>query len=119
MSSCSDYGKDLGDGFMYIHESNQASLICDGSSLEDYDIPCAVIDYDYNERFIVAFQDNNYACKRNLIDTRYNFWIIDKDNMTRYGPLDINRYFFLSDSLGVPDDFELTVGNIGIFPIGK
>lgn len=112
LTSCSDFNEYLGNDFTYAHESNEASFIFHRNRSLQLDIPCAVIDYEYNENFIVAFQDNNYACLPNDIQTRYNFWIIDKVHLIRYGPLDLNRYFFLSDSLCVPKNFQLIIRNI-------
>ena len=74
-----------------------------------------IIDYAYNERYIVAYQkfdpaslDNDTVWQRKEI--RYYqqmkkqkkiYWVIDKVKDTIYGPLDKSRYGCIVDSLRI------------------
>ena len=74
-----------------------------------------IIDYAYNERYIVAYQKFDPASLDNDTvwfgkDIKYyqqmklqgrTFWIIDKVKDTIYGPLDKSRYGCIVDSLRI------------------
>jgi len=112
LSACSpDTVIDLGSGFTYWDEGSHAASINYNMPAREIDIPCHVIDYDYNEDFIVAYQDNSYAakCIPNNYGNRYCLWIIDKKKLKRYGPLEINEYKHLADSLRLPGDLRLNI----------
>ncbi len=92
LSSCStsDYNNELGDGYLFVSESNALQFITGpndstGTGL----IPCTVEAFAYDDIHIIARQKNNPDCSLDDISKiSANYWIIDKKKKTSYGPLD-------------------------------
>lgn len=95
-------------GNNYIYDAEHQHII--GA----IDIPPVIINYKYNEKFIVAKQsptafDNiiydkmkyDYYLGR---DTIY-YWIIDKQTGKVWGPIDYNKYTLLLSKSNAPKDF--------------
>ena len=100
-----DY-EDLGAGYKYLPDSEKIS----GVSFE-MRIPPIVEEYKFDDRFIVAKEvlngrrpDWSYKLKSSDyylgFDSTY-YWIIDKNDTIRYGPMDYERFQNLCDSLNV------------------
>ena len=103
---------DLGNGYSYSEKS-----ICkqNEKGVDTLVLFPEIIDYAYNERYIVAYQkfdpaslDNDTVWQRKEI--RYYqqmkkqkkvYWVIDKVKDTIYGPLDKSRYGCIVDSLRI------------------
>ena len=103
---------DLGNGYSFcekgIYKQNEQGV-------DTLVLFPEIIDYAYNERYIVAYQkfdpaslDNDTVWQRKEI--RYYqqmkkqkkiYWVIDKVKDTIYGPLDKNRYGCIVDSLRI------------------
>lgn len=103
---------DLGNGYSYCAKS-----ICkqDEKGVDTLVLFPEIIDYAYNERYIVAHQNFDSAALDNDTvwfgkDIKYYqqmkkqkkiYWVIDKVKDTIYGPLDKNRYGCIVDSLKI------------------
>ncbi len=103
---------DLGNGYSYSEKS-----ICkqNEKGVDTLVIFPEIIDYAYNEQFIVAHQNFDSAALDNDTvwfgkDIKYyqqmklqgrTFWVIDKIKEKIYGPLDKNRYGSIVDSLKI------------------
>ncbi len=111
--SCShgDYW-DLGNGYSFCEKGIYKQNEQDVDTLVLFP---EIIDYAYNEQFIVAHQNFDSAAFDNDTvwfgkDIKYyqqmklqgrTFWIIDKIKEKIYGPLDKNRYGSIVDSLKI------------------
>ena len=103
---------DLGNGYSYCERS-----ICkqDEKGVDTLVLFPEIIDYAYNERYIVAYQKFDPASLDNDTvwfgkEIKYyqqmklqgrTFWIIDKIKEKIYGPLDKSRYGCIVDSLRI------------------
>ena len=101
---------DLGNGYSYCEKS-----ICkqDEKGVDTLVLFPEIIDYAYNERYIVAYQefdptsiDNDTVWLRKEIKyyqqmkkQKKIFWVIDKVKDRVYGPLNKSRYGSTVDSL--------------------
>ena len=113
VTSCShgDYW-DLGNGYYF---SEKGIYRQDEQGVDTLVLFPEIIDYAYNEQFIVAHQNFDSAALDNDTvwfgkDIKYyqqmklqgrTFWIIDKIKEKIYGPLDKSRYGCIVDSLRI------------------
>ena len=97
--------ENLGAGYEYIYDDRDIV----GMHNDGEDIPQVIEEYKFDERFIVARQvidgDPVYGYDDTIdyylgYDSTY-YWIIDKNDTTRYGPMDYGRFHNLCDSLNV------------------
>jgi hypothetical protein len=112
--SC-DYTVELSGNYYWIHESNDQQVIANHYHHEgDKFIPCTVIDYDYNNSFIIAAQKPQVNCFFDGLN--YNikyypdpieFWIISHKDSTIYGPLNLTDFLKKRNELGVPEKLKL------------
>ena len=112
ISGCHGDYWDLGNGYSYSERS-----ICkqNEKGVDTLVLFPEIIDYAYNERYIVAYQKFDPASLDNDTvwfgkDIKYyqqmklqgrTFWIIDKVKDSIYGPLDKSRYGCIVDSLRI------------------
>lgn len=103
---------DLGNGYSYCEKGIYKQ---DEQGVDTLVLFPEIIDYAYNEQFIVAHQNFDSAALDNDTvwygkDIKYyqqmklqgrTFWIIDKVKDTIYGPLDKSRYGCIVDSLRI------------------
>ena len=112
ISGCHGDYWDLGNGYSFcekgIYKQNEQGV-------DTLVLFPEIIDYAYNERYIVAYQKFDPALLDNDTvwfgkDIKYyqqmklqgrTFWIIDKVKDTIYGPLDKSRYGCIVDSLRI------------------
>jgi hypothetical protein len=82
-----DDSKDLGKGFYYVPDGNYSSIV--KSVREKYEgigeeiIPPKVIDYKFNEKFIIAKTVNVDGANDEI-----KYWIVDKSSSSKVYPLD-------------------------------
>ncbi|MBK8505332.1 MAG: DUF3997 domain-containing protein [Saprospiraceae bacterium] len=106
------------NGYQYVSEAKSykviyKSILRDGELFE-IKIPRTVLEYNYNDNFIVASQvviDSNELIREEekqvdeAVDIRY--WIIESKKDIIHGPLLLIEYEALSEKLGVPTDLTL------------
>lgn len=98
-SCTSDYTKDLGNGYFYRHEGYPLNdILCE--KVGGGQIPATVVDYAYNDKFIIAKQkpripqdsmyDKTYEYKNGA--NVFYYWLIVKEEHIVLGPLDIDSF---------------------------
>jgi hypothetical protein len=114
--SCTgDYIKRLSGGYIYGSAGRDINYIAKEEDRPgEKFIPCKIIDYDYDDNFIIAAQAANGFCTiRDNPDFYQNksiigFWVISNSYEGRvYGPMDLNEYLKTRKELGVPDNLKL------------
>jgi len=87
--SSSDYMDDLGDGYLFVSESNSNQFISGPNDTTGKGlIPCTVEAFAFNDNHIIAKQKNNPDCSNETISDILEYWIIDKKKKIVYGPID-------------------------------
>lgn len=121
-TSMSDYNVQLSGGYQLQSESGTDKIIiCKMYTEGDKYIPCNVVAYAYNNKFIIAKQQRTDKCFSGSLgydidygNTEYHYWIIchtdsNKDcNSQFYGPLSENDYLQQKQKLGVPDKLQFS-----------
>lgn len=112
--SCSDYGKNLGEGYFYRFEAKDLTdILCERSNSGE--IPANVIAYDYNHQYIIAKQkpklppDPLYSKEYvylNGSDSVY-YWLIIKKEHCVLGPMNLDEFKMAKAKYNVPDDLKL------------
>jgi hypothetical protein len=113
-NACSDYSKNLGDGYTYVHEGSGANCIFHEYPAKGGEIPPDVISYDYDKKFIIAKQKpNEFDCayEKGFIyslgrDTVY-YWLIIKKEQKVFGALDYDSFLQLKRKYNVPANLKL------------
>lgn len=91
ISSCStsDYTEELGEGYLFVSESNAVQFVTGpNDSTRTGIIPCTIEALDYDNDHIIARQKDNPNCDLNYTSKSISYWIIEKKRKTCYGPLD-------------------------------
>jgi hypothetical protein len=116
LQNCSsDYTENLGNDYFYRNEGGIIKdILC--KKANGGEIPATVIEYNYNNDFIIAKQkpklpqdplyDKTY--KYNLGENVLYYWLIDKENQIVYGPLNIEEFNKVKVKLKVPNELKLT-----------
>ena len=93
--SSSDYTDDLGEGYVFVSESNAHQIISGPNDTTWAGIvPCTVEAYEYDRTYIVVRQRRNLECsEEDFSKLQVAYWIIDKKKETVYGPLDSLSFF--------------------------
>lgn len=94
-SACGDSTRELSGGYYYYSESSTDQVIVShGWKAGDPYIPCNVVDYDWDDHYIIAKQIPVETCfwSKETMDSELPrkgeyFWIIDAKNKKFYGPL--------------------------------
>ncbi len=113
---CGDVEKELSGGYSYSLEGSTRFIGHPTQLTTGKIIPCEVIDYEYNDEFIIASQDPvSFAdCPRpyNREDAinsgnDINYWIADHRSDALLGPLSLEEYKEKRAELGIPEDLQL------------
>jgi hypothetical protein len=107
--SSSDYTTDLGDGYLFVSESNANQFITNSDNINGkIDIPCTVESVEYDDLFIIATNRSNPDCFGNDYSEKpISYWIIDKRRKLDLGPLDSLDYIELRNDLKISSDLLL------------
>lgn len=103
--SCSDYSEELSGNYVFVSESNSIQYI--RARKGDSRIKPTVINYAYNDDFIIAAQIDNNDDSYDLSGRNINFWIISNKTKIVYGPLSLNDYLKLRKQLLIPDAVKM------------
>lgn len=111
---CSDYTERLGSGYFFVKEGGSLNEIYCEKPFGGR-IPATVIDYDYNNDFIIAKQkpkipqsilyEKKYEYKYGL--NEYYYWLIIKDEYSVLGPYSISEFNEAKEVYGIPNTLEL------------
>lgn len=113
------YTEKLSGGYIFQSKGHDFNKIRKNIYIQgDKYIPSNVINYSYNDIFIIAAQEpNNYDLYlyNHVIDSNnfYNyqelieFWIISHEDSTIYGPMSLSNYIKKRKELSVPEDLKL------------
>ena len=113
VSSCSgrDYIESLPGGYQFISESNEQSFIYGKG---DEFIPCTVIDYVFDDNFILICQKPSEPCihtDATGLDVEnvdiIQFWIVDIREDKLLGPFILTEYLQKRNNIGVPERLTL------------
>ena len=95
----SDYSYNVANNYMLVRSSGHEIKVVpiDGWTNEDEIIPAKVIEIDWNDRYIIAKQaglkvessNSNYEIPD---PTKIYYWILDTNEMKRYGPYSENEF---------------------------
>lgn len=113
LCSCSypsnDYADDLGDGYIFVSESNSNQFIYNKEDITGKNvIHCTVEAFAFDEGYIIAKQKNNKDCSKiDFSKIPMAYWIIDKKRKTTYGPLDSLSFIIKRKALGISSTLEL------------
>lgn len=109
-----DYAVDLTGGFFYRHEGGDMLDILSGQSSMGGEIPATVLDYAYDEHFIIAVQHPRlpqeplYSKRYTYPGNReYYYWIIDIIGNQILGPLSDQEFADYRAELGVPESLSV------------
>ncbi len=113
-NACSDYSKNLGEGYTYAHEGTGTNCIFHEYPTSGGEIPPDVISYAYDKNFIVAKQkpnEFNCAYEKEISyplgrDTIY-YWLIIKQEQKVFGALDYDSFLQLKKKYKVLDNLIL------------
>ena len=102
LTSCSmsDGIIDMKNGFIFARESKYSQVIerIGGDTI----VPCSVLEFEYNQEYIVAVQVDNKDCMSEVgSDSKLNFWIIDCDNNEIYERMTIKDFQEMKQVLGI------------------
>ena len=113
---CSDYSKDLGGGYTYMHEGGGYNVIYHQYPAKGGEIPPTVVEYKYDKNHITAKQipDSTSIAmgyyKKNRYDRGLNenyYWIIIKKEQKVLGPFDINQFNQKQKEYNVSNKLEI------------
>lgn len=112
--SSSDYNEQLSGNYYYINDGPPLVYIRPEMMGGPF-IPCTIIDYAFNDQFIIAVQKwtedcgyyTNEAAKKS--GNAYNFWIVDHTSNKLIGPLSIDEYIRKRSELEIPDELKLNL----------
>ena len=96
----SDSVDDLSGGYQHVYESNLYATIENGNST-DPEILCTVVDYEWNESYIIAKQVYHSDCLgkvKNIYKQKEGvmyYWIINTITKKSYGPFLHKQDFLL------------------------
>lgn len=113
LCSCSyssgDYTDELGDGYVFVSESNANQFIYDISDTSGRNpIPCTVEAFAFDKNYILAKQRNNPDClQKDLSKVSASYWIINKKEKVTYGPLDSTAFINKREVLSVSTSLDL------------
>lgn len=111
LSSCSmsDYTEDLGNGYLFVSESNTIQFITGPNDTTFTGlVPCTVKSYASDDFHVIARQKDNPDCSRgDLTSLANNYWIIDKKSEKVYGPLDSLSFNNMKEDLSVSSSLKL------------
>lgn len=108
-----DYTEELSGSYYYASESADNSIIVKHISKEgDKYIPCNVVDYVYNDDFILAKQEPQSSCFSGIDSTKYGseqyyYWIIVHNKSLISGPFTYAEYLMYREYYAVPDILRL------------
>lgn len=111
--SCSypsgDYTDDLGDGYIFVSESNANQFIYDSSDTSGKNvISCTVEAFAFDQHYIIAKQKNNPDCfQKELSKVSSSYWIISKKEKLTYGPLNTTEFVNKRAQLSVSTSLDL------------
>ncbi|WP_157976852.1 DUF3997 domain-containing protein [Taibaiella helva] len=106
----SDYTEELPGGYQFISESRDEQFIQGNYRF----IPCTVLDYCYNQDYILVSQKPKKNClilpdsPIKNVDT-VQFWIIDIVNDSLRGPYKKDDYMDLRRDLNIPAHLKLKI----------
>ena len=114
-ASC-DYTFKLPGGYIFYSEapSDQIIMKKEGIVGREGHVPCNVVEYDYNDDFIVAKQIARFECffdKKNYfnqIEGGEYYWIIEVKQRKINGPYTEKKYWDKRTTLGVPKSLSVT-----------
>lgn len=107
--SSSDYTDDLGDGYIFVSESNADQFVSGPNDTTGRGlIPCTVEAFAFDKTYIIAKQRNNQDCSQADLSTiPASYWVIDKKKKITYGPLDSTAFIGKRAELSVPTSLDL------------
>lgn len=104
----------LTNSYVYVDEGATNRMICKDPSQEgDNYIPCDIVDYDYNDSYIIAKQQyysdcyQGYQGERTLEKGSYYYWIIQISNDSLIGPLTKSEFEVTRRELKITDKLQL------------
>jgi hypothetical protein len=122
MLFCSCHGdfNDIGNGYVFSNGEIVKRIRGGGNGYFPFEplIPNQVLSYNYDSRYIVAYQipekewlefKKSYVSKEvadslqilynNMVNIHHCYWIVCKKDGNIYGPLNKNKYMLMCDSL--------------------
>ncbi len=112
-----DYQEDLGNEYTFVHESAvhqtifKNKLIIEDTAVTIGIGPC-VVDYENGRRFVLVSQipipdsvffSSSPVVDQYIADTKErNYWIVDKERDSLYGPMDIKQFTLRKILLKIP-----------------
>ncbi|MFW5701111.1 MAG: DUF3997 domain-containing protein [Cyclobacteriaceae bacterium] len=115
INSCSsDTTEKLGNGYFFRNEGSLIKdILCE--SPKGGEIPATVVEYVYDNKFIVAKQmpkipqDPLYEKTYNYTNgnNQYYYWLILKESNTVFGPLSINELDSIRTEYNIPKTLKL------------
>jgi hypothetical protein len=112
VSSCnfSDDTKQLSGGWTFVTESEEGKVIVNGQKT----VPCKVVQYGYNDDFIVALQKPTKDCFVGTDSNKYSlgkddhyYWVIIHKQDLFVGPLSEGDFETYKIAHNIPDDLRL------------
>jgi Protein of unknown function (DUF3997) len=109
----------LGDGYVLLREDQKNRMLLKSISKDESFstvIPGNVIEYDYDESFIVIFREaskysfnhlSNKALWEKCAGEYYQFWIVEKATGKKYGPLNLEKYLTKRKELTLSEKLKL------------
>lgn len=114
LASCGDEAETLSGGYTYRLEGSASYIGHKSAGRTGKIIPCDVLDYDYNEDFVIVSQKPNPSCPPDLnrddaLHSGYdiNYWIADNRRDELLGPLSLEDFMKKREELSVPDKLQL------------
>jgi hypothetical protein len=122
VSGC-DESVDLGGGYIYMSDGSVDYIYHKAEYLSKsyYEklIPCYVLDFNYDESFIIAVQVPSSSCymgseRKDALESGYdyNLWIAVKETNQTIGPLSYNEYQSKRIDLNVPEELQIDVSAV-------
>jgi hypothetical protein len=106
----SDSSENLSNGYQFAHESETYNMI-----VGTHVIPCNVVNYRYDDHFIVAVQDPRADCPvhgdyKYKQGEQFYFWVIDNANDSCYGAMTRTEYKARIALLKIPTTLRVEEG---------